>query len=199
MTAGCRHRWPPVVLRRPLGWWTGGPECRVCTHSLENGLTPTGRAVDVFKVMEKQVSLSLALRAPAEPGRRLQTWKTAEQASAGQVMGRLLCLSLDVSRQPGPGVQNEKQHWEAWGPAPQGPWSEQLRMDVLLDGMRRGTLCQDGLGTEHVAGILCPRGREATPTHMTYVLVHLAGVALPGHLQCGLLVGTQDSALAWAR
>lgn len=121
MTAGCRHRWPPVVLRGPLGRWTGGPECCVCTHSLENGLTPTGRAVDVFKVMEKQVSLSLALRAPAEPGRRSQTRETAEQASAGQVVGRLLCLSLDVSRQPGPGMQNEKQHWERLGLSTSGP------------------------------------------------------------------------------
>lgn len=120
MTAGCRHRWPPVVLRGPLGRWTGGPECRVCTHSLENGLTPTGGAVDVFKVMEKQVSLSLALRAPAEPGRHLQTWKTAEQASAGQVVGRLLCVSAwTCPVNPGPGCRMRSSIGSVWGPAPQ--------------------------------------------------------------------------------
>lgn len=39
---------------------------------------------------------------------------------------------------PGPGCRMRSSIGSAWGPAPQGPWSEQLRMDVLLDGMRRG-------------------------------------------------------------
>lgn len=134
--ATCRPAWAP---RPQWGRWTGGPECRVCTHSPENGLTPTRGAVDVFKVMEKQVSLSLALRAPAEPGRRSQTWEPAEQASAGQVVGRLLCVSAWTCPViPGSGCRMRSSIGSAWGPAPQGPWSEQLRMDVLLDGMRRG-------------------------------------------------------------
>lgn len=141
-------RWlqaPAGHLSSCVGPWDGGqvgPECRVCTHSLENGLagvTPTGRAVDVFKVVEKQVSLSLALRAPAEPGRRSQTRETAEQASAGQVVGRLLCVSAwTCPVNPGPGCRMRSSIGRAWAPAPQGPWSEQLRMDALLDGMRRG-------------------------------------------------------------
>lgn len=89
--------------------------------ALTHWRTASPLRVDVFKVMEKQVSLSLALRTPAEPGRRLQTQETAEQASAGQVMESLLCLSLDLSRHPGPGVQNEKQHWERLGPSTSGP------------------------------------------------------------------------------
>lgn len=35
-------------------------------------------------------------------------------------------------------MRNEKQLWEHVGPAPLSPWSEKLRMDALLDGMRRG-------------------------------------------------------------
>lgn len=144
-TYDCWLQAPAGHLSSCVGPWDGGqvgPECRVCTRSLENGLagvTPTGGAVDVFKVMEKQVSLSLALRAPAEPGRRAPTRETAEQASAGQAVGRLLCVSAwTCPLNLGPGCRMRSGIGRAWAPAPQGPRSEQLRRDALLDGTRRG-------------------------------------------------------------
>lgn len=118
-----------------------GPERHVCTHSLENGLagvTPMGGAVDVFKVMEsgsRSHLLSGHLRnrgTLANPGNG-----GAGLCSTGHGAASL-CLSLDGSRQPGSGVWNEKQLWEHVGPAPPSPSSEKLRMDALLDGMRRG-------------------------------------------------------------
>lgn len=73
------------------------------------------------------------------------TWETLENPGDGEAglcrRGRgeaSLCLSLDVSRKPGPGVQMRSSIGRAWAPAPQGPWSEQLRMDALLDSMWRG-------------------------------------------------------------
>lgn len=142
MTAGWQA--PAGRLSARVGPWDGGqmgPECRVCTRSLDSGLagvTPSGGAVDAFKATGKQVSLSLALGAPVEPGRRSHTREAAEQASAGQA-GRLLWASAwNVSRGPGPGVRMRSSTGRAWAPAPQGPWSEQPRMDALPDSMRRG-------------------------------------------------------------
>ncbi|XP_054579716.1 solute carrier family 66 member 2 isoform X2 [Eptesicus fuscus] len=78
------------------------------------------------------------------------TWETlANPGDGGAGLCRTgrgeasLCLSLDVSRKPGPGVQNEKQHWESLGPGTSGPM-----VRTAEDGRAAG---------RHVARALCAR------------------------------------------